>query len=57
MKDRTSLIIAHKHLVLLSMQTKLLLWKKGSIQAIGSHQELLSKSPSYKAFIDMQSLN
>lgn len=52
-KDRTSFIIAHRLSTVLHADL-ILVFDKGSIEAMGTHAELLKKSPTYQRLYNLQ---
>ncbi|MFH0806236.1 MAG: ABC transporter ATP-binding protein [Candidatus Brennerbacteria bacterium] len=55
-KNRTSFIIAHRLSTVLHADL-ILVFDNGSIEAMGTHAELLKKSPTYKRLHDLQFAN
>lgn len=53
MKNRTALVIAHR-LSTIQHADKIIVIEKGQIKEIGSHEELLKKSGTYKKLIELQ---
>jgi ABC-type multidrug transport system fused ATPase/permease subunit len=53
MRDRTTIIIAHR-LSTVMRADKILVFAKGEVEAEGTHQELLLKSPTYRKLYEMQ---
>lgn len=56
MKDRTSVVIAHRLTTIMNAD-KILVMDKGVIVESGTHKELISKSGVYSRLVNMQSLN
>ncbi len=56
MKDRTTLVIAHRLSTVLKAD-KIVVLDKGRIESIGHHSELLTSSPLYKRLADIQFSN
>ena len=54
-KDRTTIIIAHR-LSTITNANKIILLDQGKISSIGSHEELLEKSPLYKKLALLQNI-
>ncbi len=52
-KNRTSIIIAHRLSTILHADT-IVVFKNNEIEAMGTHKELLKKSPTYKRLYSMQ---
>ncbi len=52
-KDRTSLIIAHRLSTVIHAD-KILVFNQGTIEAVGSHSELLKSSKTYKKLYSLQ---
>ncbi len=52
-KNRTTIIIAHRLSTILKADM-ILVFKGGEIEAMGKHEELLQKSPTYKRLYSMQ---
>ncbi len=52
-KDRTTIIIAHRLSTILKADI-ILVFKGGEIEAMGKHEEVLQKSPTYKRLYSMQ---
>jgi ABC-type multidrug transport system fused ATPase/permease subunit len=52
-KNRTSFIIAHRFSTILRAD-QIVVFKDSKIEAIGTHQELLKKSPTYKKLYSLQ---
>ncbi|MFH0890462.1 MAG: ABC transporter ATP-binding protein [Candidatus Liptonbacteria bacterium] len=52
-KDRTTLIIAHRLSTILSAD-HILVFEKGEIEAMGTHAELLRRSPTYQRLYRLQ---
>ena len=52
-KDRTSVIIAHRLSTILHADT-IVVFKDATIEAAGTHKELLKKSPTYRKLYEMQ---
>jgi ABC-type multidrug transport system fused ATPase/permease subunit len=52
-KNRTSFIIAHRFSTILGAD-QIVVFKDSKIEAVGSHQELLKKSPTYKKLYSLQ---
>ena len=52
-KNRTSLIIAHRFSTILRAD-QIVVFKNSKIEAIGTHKELLKKSPTYKKLYELQ---
>jgi subfamily B ATP-binding cassette protein MsbA len=55
MKDRTVLVIAHR-LGTIRRATRIVVLEDGHITAIGSHEELLTTSPTYQRLYELQFL-
>ncbi len=53
MRGRTSFVIAHRLSTILSADM-IVVFNKGSIEAIGRHEEILKTSPTYKKLYEMQ---
>ncbi|MGA2193130.1 MAG: ABC transporter ATP-binding protein [Nitrospirota bacterium] len=53
MKNRTTLVIAHRLSTVINAD-KIVVVDSGRIEAVGSHTELLAKSPIYKKLYEMQ---
>ena len=54
-KDRTTIIIAHR-LSTITNANKIILLDQGKISSIGTHEELLEKSPLYKKLALLQNI-
>ena len=52
-KDRTTIIIAHRLSTILKAD-KILVFKRGEIEAAGTHEELLKISPTYQRLYSLQ---
>lgn len=53
MKDRTTVIIAHRLSTVLHAD-KIIVFEKGRIEDIGTHQELVKRSPTYQHLYQLQ---
>ena len=54
-KDRTTIIIAHR-LSTITNANKIILLDQGKISSVGTHEELLEKSPLYKKLALLQNI-
>jgi ATP-binding cassette, subfamily B, multidrug efflux pump len=53
MKDRTSIVVAHR-LATIQKADKIIVLSKGEIVEMGSHHQLLSQNGHYKKLFDLQ---
>lgn len=56
LKDSTAIIIAHRLSTILHAH-KIIVLKRGHIEAIGTHQQLITKSPTYQLLYNLQFRN